>query len=506
MNRRSLLLAAGAAAVSGCATTPTGNAGETTLASDLDTAVARFMAERYTPGLAVALYSADGAYTRGFGVTDLATGQAADANASFYIASATKPLTALALAILHHRGELNLDATLAAYAPDASFPAEVRADEVRIRQMLCHTSGIDNGPIGFRSAFTGQHDPETLWRLLGASEVNADAPLGTYEYTNVGYNIMTVLTDRKYGVRWQDLLDREVFNAFGLSRTTARMSRAQREGWNVAKPHQTDISGSPRRLTLEKSDQTMHSAGGVVMSANDAVRWLELLVRGGSIGRRQVVAPEVIAATRERIAQVGDGVDLAGYRSVAYGLGWNIGSYRDASAFHHFGGFAGFTAHVSYIPDASVGVAVFANDSSTGQLAAHSIASYTYDRVLGHADAAQRLDAALEAIAADRARGVERIERDRANRAGRQWTVTRPREAYVGAYENENWGRIEVRAEGETLRVDFGAMHAVAEPATAPNAIRVELLPGQGEALTFTGDGERPDAVRNRAGVVFQRA
>src|SRR5690606_13431223 len=192
-----------------CAT-PQTFARETALAADLDAAVSRFMAANYTPGLALAVYSADGVYTRGFGVTDLATGQRANADTAFYIASSTKALTSLALARLHHRRELDLDSTLAAYAPDAPFPDAVRADEVRLRQMLCHTSGIDNGPIGFRSAFSGQHDAETLWRLLANSEVNADAPLGTFEYTNIGYNIATVLTDRMLGVRWQDLLDGEV--------------------------------------------------------------------------------------------------------------------------------------------------------------------------------------------------------------------------------------------------------------------------------------------------------
>jgi CubicO group peptidase (beta-lactamase class C family) len=246
----------------------------------------------------------------------------------------------------------------------------------------------------------------------------------------------------------------------------------------------------------------MQSAGGVIMSANDALRWLELMVRDGRIGRREIIAPEVIAATRARLAQQ-DG-EFAGYRREAYGLGWNIGPYRDATMFHHFGGFAGFAAHVSYIPEAHVGVAVFANDSSTGQSVIHSVANYAYDRVLGHGDAGQRLDESLEAAAAQRERGVQRIEQDRANRAGRQWTLTRPRAAYEGAYENETWGRIEVTADGDTLRIGYGAMHAVAEPFTQPNSIRVEFVPGQGEPLLFTGDGERPEGVRNRA-AAFRR-
>lgn len=501
MNRRSLLKYAGAAALAGCAT-PQTFARETALAADLDAAVSRFMAANYTPGLALAVYSADGVYTRGFGVTDLATGQRANADTAFYIASSTKALTSLALARLHHRRELDLDSTLAAYAPDAPFPDAVRADEVRLRQMLCHTSGIDNGPIGFRSAFSGQHDAETLWRLLANSEVNADAPLGTFEYTNIGYNIATVLTDRMLGVRWQDLLDGEVFGPLGMSRSSARMSRAMRGGWSIAKPHQMDVSGAPQRLTLEKNDQTMQSAGGVILSANDAVRWLELMVRDGRVGGAQIVEPEIIAATRQRLAQQDS--EFAGYPREAYGLGWNIGPYHDTTMYHHFGGFAGFAAHVSYIPEAGVGVAALANDSSTGQSVIHGIANYAYDRVLGRSDANARLDAALSQADAQRSRGVQRIEQDRANRAGRQWTLTRPRQAYAGVYESEAWGRIEVNVEGEALRVQFGALHAVAEPFTQPNSIRVELIPGQGEPILFTGHGDQPDGLSTRM-ATFQR-
>lgn len=502
MNRRTLLFSAGAAALTGCASSPaTGR--QTPLAAELDAAAARLMALNFTPGLSVAVFSRDGVYARGFGVSDLSNGQRADAETAFYIASSTKPLTALALAKLHQRRELNLDSTLTAYAPDAPFPENVRADEVTLRQMLCHISGIDNRPIGFRSAFSGQHDPDTLWRLLSASELNAEAPLGTYAYTNVGYNITTVLTDRKHGVRWQDLLDREVFAAAGMTRSSARMSRAQREGWNVAKPHQMDASGAPQRISLEKNDQTMQSAGGVIMSANDAARWLELMVRDGRVGNRQVATPEVIASTRAPLAQL-SGDDSTGYRRDAYGLGWNIGPYRDTTMLHHFGGFAGFAAHVSYIPAAGVGVAAFANDSTAGQIPIHAIANYAYDRVLGHGDANQRLDEAIQTGEERRARGVQNIQNDRANRAGRQWTLTRPRAAYAGAYESETWGRIDITVEGEALNVRFGALQAQAEPFTQPDSVRVELIPGQGEPLLFQGEGETPSALRNRVGV-FQR-
>ena len=53
-----------------------------------------------------------------------------------------------------------------------------------------------------------------MWSLLATGKANTRAPLGTFSYTNVGYNIATILTDRKLGVRWQELLEQEYSGPF----------------------------------------------------------------------------------------------------------------------------------------------------------------------------------------------------------------------------------------------------------------------------------------------------
>lgn len=492
MNRRSLLISAGAASLAACASRPPRS--ELALAPEIDAAVARAMsALAVAPGLAVAVYSREGVYARGFGVTNAETGERAGADTAFYIASSTKPLTALALATLAHRGELDLDQTLTAYAPDANVPEAVRPAEVKLRDLLTHTHGIENDAIVHRSAFSGQHDPQTLWRLLASCNANADHPLGIFEYTNVGYNIATVLTDRRIGVRWQDLLAREVFGPAGMTRSTAIISQAQSAGWSIAKPHRSALPGGARRLYLEKTDQTMQSAGGVIMSANDAARWLELMIEDGRIGGRRVIPAAVVQSTRAPLAQVGEAFE--DYRRETYGLGWYAGPHRGERMFQHFGGFAGFRAHVSYIPERGVGVAAFVNDSSAAFQLPDAIANYVYDRTAARDDAGARLDAAIEAMVRERDEGIQRFEADRANRAARQWTLTRPRAAYAGAYENDRFGRIEVSAEGETLTVRNGVLRSVAEPFTRPDSIRVELVPYSGTAMLFAGDGATPEAL-----------
>lgn len=491
MNRRSLIASVGAAALTACTSTSTPPL-EATFAAELDAVIGGALARLgVVPGLAVAIYSREGAYARGFGVTNVETGERASADTAFYIASSTKPLTALAFSALASRGELSLDQTVAAFAPGAPFPMAVRPDQVKLRDLLTHTSGIVNNPIGHRLAFSGQHDPQTLWRLLGESSANSEAPLGRFQYTNVGYNIATILSDERLGVRWQDLLQREVFGPAGMTRTSAIMSRAAR--WSVAKPHTSLVGGGPSRLYLEKTDQTMQSAGGVIMSANDAAKWLALMVNDGAIDGRQIMPAAAIQATRAPLAQVGSERD--GYAREHYGLGWYMGPHRDGKLFHHFGSFAGFRAHVSYMPERGVGVAAFANDSGVSASIVDLVANYLYDRLNRRDDAATVFAAALGDLAARHDALVPRLAADRQRRAVRPWTLTRAHATYAGAYESRRMGRVEVDAGAGALTVRFGVMRAIAEPFTDPDSIRVELEPFSGDVIVFDGNGPTPGAL-----------
>ncbi len=453
------------------------------VAEEIDRAVAEGLAAlKVVQGLGVAVYTQDGAFARGFGVANIETGEKAMADTAFYIASSTKSFTALAMNALHHRGKINLDATLAEVAPGA-FPDSVRPDLVTLRHLLSHSSGVRNDAIGFRLAFTGQHDSDLLWKLLQSSAPNEEVPLSQFDYTNTGYNIVTILTDKRLKKRWQDVLATEIFRKAGLTRTSAYMSEASRKGWLLARPHSTVGPGAPRRMPLEKTDATMQSAGGVIMSARDAARFLELMVEDGVVGGKRVLPAGVAAETRQPLVEVGE--KFGDYARDAYGLGWYVGKYREDVLIHHFGGFAGARSHISYMPARKAGVAIFVNDSGAGFRLADLLANYIYDRLAGRDDAETAYKEALAALVA-RMAGIEgRARANAAEREARGWTLTRPRADYAGTYENELFGVFEIAADGETFDVSIGNLHSRAEPYTGPDQIRVELVPGNGEPIAF---------------------
>jgi CubicO group peptidase (beta-lactamase class C family) len=471
-------------------------------AADFDAVLeAAWAGDAHPPGIAVAVWTPDGVYARGLGVTDLNTGEKVTEDTAFYIASTTKAFTALAVNKLAHDGRIDLDNTLGELAPDASFPAAVRPGEVRVRDLLTHTSGIENEPIEFRSAYTGDHTPELMWKLLGDSRVNPRAPLGTFEYTNTGYNILTVITDRKLGVRWQDVLQREIFTPAGMTHSTAYVSKAQREGWSLAKPHASLTAGAADRLGIEKTDGMMQSAGGLVMSAHDAARWLELLIDDGRVRDTQVVPAEVVRETRARLAKVG--AVRGAFTREDYGLGWYVGRYRDELVLSHGGGFAGFTSFISYMPERRIGVAVFVNDSGAGSAMPEAVTQYAYDRLLGRPETTDRA-AAVAGLRMAFEERIAAIAADKANRAKRQWTLSRPRSAYAGTYESAQLGTLVVAADGETLSARLGPLRAVAEPYTQPETIRVAFA-GSGMVIDFELGADGQAAAANFRGARFQR-
>ncbi|WP_312147988.1 serine hydrolase [Brevundimonas sp.] len=445
------------------------------------------------PGLTVAVVDEEGlVHAAGFGVADVATGAAVTADTRFYIASATKSFTALSFAAMAQRGEVDLDAPLADWAPPSGVPADI-ATRITLADLLSHRSGVDNDPIAFRLAYSGDWSPEVLWRLTAETRPR-DTSYGQFVYDNSGYNLANVLSDRHWGRDWREMVEDEVLTPLGMSATTARIDEARASGVVVAAGHFGRIPGQPERSPLQKTDATMQSAGGLISTARDMAIWLEAQINDGRVDGRQVFPEGLVASTHaSRVAQE---ASFGLYVRTGYGLGWQVGRYGDDVLIHHFGNFSGSRAHVSFMPERRVGVAVMVNeDAFVGDLA-DVVANYTYDWFAGLPDIDAVYDARLAALIAERDRRRAGIGGALEARAKRPRTLSLANAAYVGDYVNPAYGTLTIRETGERLSVAIGVQQALADYLTEPEGLRVELTPFRGEGLVFQLDADgRPSAL-----------
>jgi hypothetical protein len=152
--------------------------------------------------------------------------------------------------------------------------------------------------------------------------------------------------------------------------------------------------------------------------------------------------------------------------------------------YHHFGSYAGYRSHVSFIPELEIGVAVLINDASRpGFNLPDLVANYIYD-----------LAAGTESPQAKPKSEIARIAEMIRPMAGRT-PPERPRGApdnearYAGRYHNEDFGTIAfAMMEGE-LVATFGNLSS-RTTYKQDGAIRMELSPYQGTLGTFVENEE----------------
>lgn len=422
-----------------------------------------------------------------FGMADVENNVAASPQTRWYIASSTKAFVGAAIARLAERGKIDLNWTLAELAPDIKFNPELRANELTLRHMLSHTHGLSSGAIEFRLAYSGQHDPKTLWDLLGKLERNEKAPLGTFEYSNLGYNVATLLIERRLNARWQSIVDKEVTRPLGMRATlTQGLKRARRTG-AFAAPYFGNASEARERLYLVKHDDTMQSAGGMYSSTSDMARWLRAQLAAAN-GHSNDELSQAIRETQNGFAKLES--RFGPFERRGYGLGWYSGEYSGSMLHHAFGAFAGAMAHASFVPDANIAVVAMTNEGGAGAMAPHILAAYAYDYFIlgaGHAQTKgrERLAEVAKNLATERTRSIA----SQHSRAERVWALSLPFDAYAGAFCNPALGTIQLSAGDDGLEFVMGRLSARAELFTSPNTFRIEAIPGSGTVGRFVVEG-----------------
>jgi CubicO group peptidase (beta-lactamase class C family) len=461
------------------------------------------------PGIAIVVIKDDKPiFLRAYGMADKEAGIKADTDTLYYIASSTKSFTALAAAMLDKEDKIKLSDALTKYTPGVRFKNDI-PEKITIRDLLTHTSGLRNGPLVNRLAYTGQIDQSEIDHVFAEVTAFNDTNFGKYNYTNLGYNIYGLVLHYHLHKKWQDLLQERIFAPAGLKHTTAYASKARASKYKIAAPYVIDSdaadAGKMVRSVLEKTDDNMQSAGGIFMSISDLGRWLNLNMNDGKLDRKQILPADLL-----RIAQTGYTKSTRNEPPFSgdgeYGLGWQIGKYRNEKVIYHHGGYPGYRSHVSFMPEKKIAVGVLVNNDAVGGRVADMFAAYAYDWWLRTENLEADYDKQLQETVTGYESRKQAIAADAATRAKREWQLTKPFTDYAGKYTNDLLGTIEIVAREKALAVRMGNVNTVSTPFTQKDTIRVVMLPGgNGEVIGFVKDAEGKFGSLNYAGVTFTK-
>src|SRR5215210_4814190 len=313
-----------------------------------------------------------GLWSGGSGVANRATNAPVTGRMPFPIASITKTFVAALTVKLAEQGRLRLDDPLARWLPD--WP---NADKISLRQLLNHTSGVDNFELRLDDPYQRAIDaePTRLWspqRTLSYAHGPEFAPGSRWEYNNANYILAGLVIERATGSSVARELHHELLDPLGLDDVVLQpQERAHGYGAPMAAERRALRAGGPRFVPYDSIASSAWAGGAIVAGAESVARWGDTLLRGKALS----------ASARKQMLTF---VPVEGDR-VAYGLGITRLSSPElgSDVLGHDGTAPGFGSSLWHLPAQRITAAVLANDGDSSH-ATRRIAAVLIRTVIEH--------------------------------------------------------------------------------------------------------------------------
>ena len=268
----------------------------------------RIDVEKRATGMAVGIVEHGRRRVIVYGQQDSGDAPSVAANTLFEIGSVTKVFTALLLADMVHRKELQFDDAVDRYLPSAFRTPQRDGRRITLADLATHTSGLPLFPpiTGNPLEALARYTASDLRSWLAGLTLSRD-PGTRWEYSNVGYGVLGLALANKAGTTYDALLNRRIISPMKLKDTTLRpMAEAKRR---LAAGHDPKLAPIPP-LDLG----IFAAAGGLRSTVDNLVSFVGALLPNS---RSPVEAPAQLLLSIRRPAPAIGGDQALGWDVVA---------------------------------------------------------------------------------------------------------------------------------------------------------------------------------------------
>jgi CubicO group peptidase (beta-lactamase class C family) len=298
-------------------------------------ALQHFVDSDVITGAVTAVVGPDGIIAiEAFGLADVAKKRSMSKDSMFWIASMTKPMTAMGVMMLVEEGKVKLDDPLEKFVPEfkgiqlktaQGLVAPKRV--VTVKDLLTHTSGIDT------TTATPANTPVDTLPLAEMCVAYAKKPLvnepgSQWTYNNNGINLLGRIIEVASGKPFADFMEERLFEPLGMTNTTFWPSPDHLDV--LAKPYSKSkdsgelVEAKNSRFSEPLHDQkrTAMASGGLYSCAKDLGNLYQMLLNGGELGGKRYLK----AATLKQMTsnQLGDMSKVSFAPGMHMGLGFHI--------------------------------------------------------------------------------------------------------------------------------------------------------------------------------------
>ncbi|MCO8274125.1 beta-lactamase family protein [Actinoplanes sp. TRM 88003] len=302
------------------------------------------------PGFVAGVHRRGEAGVAAYGVANLGTGAPMREDTGFLFGSITKIMTTTLVMRQVERGTIDLEASVIDYLPSIGVPG------LRVRHLLSHSSGID-ADLFFPDA-AGREALATYVERLGPECGQLFEPGAYVSYSNGGMIVAGRLLEVVTGLSYHELLEREVFEAAGMSTACTSAERAILRSTAIG--HFPDpATGAARPTEMFMLPPTWAPAGST------AIGTIDDLLAFGRVHLGEL--PSVLSAESVARMQVVE-QDNGTPDSSPVGLGWLLREVAGTTVLTMTGASPGGIAVLAVVPARGLAFAAYGNDARALEL------------------------------------------------------------------------------------------------------------------------------------------
>ncbi|MBT8305853.1 MAG: beta-lactamase family protein, partial [Maribacter sp.] len=304
------------------------------------------------PGI-VALIARNGkiVFHNAYGMADNTSGIAMENDAIFRIASQTKAITSTAVMILWEEGKFRLDDPISKYIPefgeaqlldtfneqDSSYTTKPAQDQITIRDLITHTSGIGYGVIDGDTRFKKIYAKAGITDLFTTQNISigesikklAKLPLhhnpgDKFTYSE-GLDVLGYFIEIVSGVSFDKFLKTRIFDPLGMDDTWFYLPRNKHDRL-VTVQHKVNGKWEKYPITFYDTDYPKTGAkrffsggAGLSSTAKDYATFLQMYLNQGELNGKRILSRTTVQSIMGN--QVGD---LFSDGSRFYGLAFGV--------------------------------------------------------------------------------------------------------------------------------------------------------------------------------------
>lgn len=400
------------------------------------------------PGLALTIvHNGEVVLSKGYGVRNILTKEPVDENTFFIIASNSKLFTATALAKLEFDKKLSLDDKITKYFPDFKLYNSTSTSLVTIKDMLSHHIGTKTFQGDFTFWNSALSRSQVMYKMRFLKPLNDFRT--SYGYCNSCFLTAGEIIPKVTNFSWEKFVYDSLVTPLNMFRTKTLTNQISKLD-NIASPYTNSFTGLLTQLPFDNVDN-MAPATSMVSCVKDLSNWLMMQLDSGRLFSKQILPWQVVSKTRDMVTPISS-KKRGAIHFTGYGLGLFMSDYYGKQIFNHTGGADGFVTNTCFIPEINLGISILTNNDNQNffEILRWQIID-AYLNIPFNNRSKQQLPNFIE-------------ENEKQLNEIKSWkgriVNNKPKfslQSYVGKYENELYGTIDITAVENNLKIKFNS-------------------------------------------------